>query len=466
MFRISELTLLRHATRVLAVLSLALTSLLFVRIRSPRTLVLLPPKLLVGPLAPLLGLGASIASGLGIRTRARMASIIGLVNLTIVARHIQRVASPHAGFEQAFGPDWLDQIPRQMVSRLPKRRLTWWLPRGPNPVLDRDVAFWSGPIAGRSLLCDVWYPPETVEQSGVAVVYIHRGNWHYFDKDVGTRTLFRHLVGQGHVVMDVGCRLCPEVDFRGMVADAKHAVIWMKRHAAEYAVKPERIVLMGESSGGHIALLTAYSAGLPALSPNDLMDVDTSVRGVVALAGPADMRACRDHAIRLGSGELISKPGEGPLWRYATNPIMKMFAHRYPNQDWTLTISQQLADVVGGDPDTVPEMYDLASPVAHVNPVCPPTLLIHGEDDSVVPIEATRTLSRQLARAGVPVVSVQLPETDHAFGLAVLPEISPTLQAVLYDLDRFLALMASARDISEGSMRNQAAHALRTPALR
>jgi acetyl esterase/lipase len=87
------------------------------------------------------------------------------------------------------------------------------------------------------------------------VVYLHSGAWCGLDKDFCTRPLFRHLAAQGHVIVDVAYRTFPETDLPGMVADAKRAVAWVKTHAADLEVRPDRIVL----AGGHLALLAAYS---------------------------------------------------------------------------------------------------------------------------------------------------------------------------------------------------------------
>ena len=77
----------------------------------------------------------------------------------------------------------------------------------------------------------------------------------YLDKDFGTRSFFRRLASQGHVIMDVAYRLFPETDFMGMVHDAKYAIAWMKANAAVYGVNPDNIVIGGGSAGAHIALL-------------------------------------------------------------------------------------------------------------------------------------------------------------------------------------------------------------------
>jgi len=121
----------------------------------------------------------------------------------------------------------------------------------------RDIPFWTPPGPGRPLLCDIWQPALDVPVSGLGFVYLHGSAWTLLDKDCGTRTLFRHLVAQGHVVMDVEYRLYPETDIFGMVGDAKRAVTWLKANAADYGVDTDRIAIGGASAGGHIAVLAA-----------------------------------------------------------------------------------------------------------------------------------------------------------------------------------------------------------------
>ena len=90
-------------------------------------------------------------------------------------------------------------------------------------------------------------------------------------------------------------------------------------------------------------------------------------------------------------------------------------------------------------------MYDLASPIHHVNSACPPTLMFQGTHDAVVPLEAARRLHRSLEAAGVPVVYVEYLWTEHAFDQMYPPLANPAAKAALYDLERFLVLVAQER---------------------
>lgn len=96
--------------------------------------------------------------------------------------------------------------------------------------------------------------------------------------------------------------------------------------------------------------------------------------------------------------------------------------------------------LLGGTPETVPDLYALFSPSTHVQPGCPPTLLIQGKDDVIAPVNATNLLFEQLVASGVPAVNIVFPHAEHGFDLT-LPRFSPAAQTALYYEERFLALM-------------------------
>jgi acetyl esterase/lipase len=103
--------------------------------------------------------------------------------------------------------------------------------------------------------------------------------------------------------------------------------------------------------------------------------------------------------------------------------------------------------LLGGAPEAVPDAYRLFSPVEHVGPHCPPTLLLQGEHDPITSADAVRQMAQALRNAGVPAVYVEYPRTEHAFDL-ILPQVSPPAQAALYEVDRFLARLA--RGLGQG----------------
>lgn len=430
---------MKTIARVLALVSLGLSSLLYLRVHTPAASKWTGAKLFAELTAPYLVIVGVLGGLLGLVRRSPMALLAGTVGAVLAAAHFQRVTAPHSGLEKAFGPEWEGKLGGEQKRRMLERRWVWRFPKTPTPRRSRDVVFWTIPGTGRELLCDIWQPPAGVAPSGLAVLYFHGSGWHWMDKDFGTRPLFRHLTAQGHVVMDVAYRLCPETDVRGMLGDVKRAIAWMKENGERYGVRRDGVVVSGSSAGGHLALLAAYTPGHKALTPDELMGVDCSARGVVSYYGPVDMRAYYGHAGQtLGFQDVYEQENDSPVAKAMDFVIRSMGVEFEP-----LAHKQMMANLLGGQPEEVPEAYDLASPIAHVGPWCPPTLMFQGEYDSLVPAEAARELHHKLVENGVPAVYVEFPKVDHAWdvGLGPLMQGSPPAKAALYDFDRFLALV-------------------------
>jgi acetyl esterase/lipase len=425
---------------ILSLCSLALSGLTRYQIRSPAGAALALFKALAAALIPWAGAIGAAGAVLGLLAHAPLAVLAGLAGAWASAKTVKQVTAPHDGFEIAFGPDWKRKIPPERQRAMRRRRWSWWVPRSPAPRWTRDVPYCTVPGAeGKptTLYCDIWQPPARVRPSGVAIVYAHGSAWHVGDKDLMTRPFFRHLAAQGHVVMDIAYRLSPAAGILDMVSDVRHAVAWIKARAGGYGVDPERIVLGGGSAGGHLALLVAYTPTHPALTPPDLAGVDTSVRGVFAHYAAADMRAALAHARRV----MTDRPVR--CLNALVTMAEAMMGDAVKGINWrTFNAATMIGDPMGGMPEEVPDTYALASPITHVSPACPPTLLLHGEHDFIMPPHAVRELHRQLGEAGVPSIYVQFPQTDHGFDL-FLPQTSPSAQAATYDLDRFLAWIAS-----------------------
>lgn len=423
-------------TRIFTLFLLALSSLHFLRVNSTRTAQLGLFKMLSGALAPYLAVGSVIGALGALLLRDPWSGLAGLAGTFLAGRHVWRVIAPHTGLERAFGAEPL--APR---AGMLARRWSWKLPPTPEPRWERNVVFWRIPGGQRDLLCDIWQPPVGVVPSGLALIFYHGSGWHFMDKDFGTRPFFRHLAAQGHVIMDVAYRLCPETDFDGMIADAKRAVAWMKTNAPRYGADPHKIVVMGASAGGHLALLCAYTPQHPALTPEELRGLDLSVRAVVSYYGPSDMRAYHAQAGRaLGYTDHDVPPAPPGLMDRVSDWIMKNVAKvNLP----VVSHRQMMRNLLGGQPDEVPDRYDLASPIHYVSPVAPPTLLLQGEHDELVSVEAARILYHKLLENNVPAVYVEFPQTEHAFDVAfqAASQNSPAAQAALYDVERFLALI-------------------------
>ena len=383
-------------------------------------------KLAAGAFSPVWAMIGAVGALIGWISGAYWAVPMGVLGAGMMLLYIWQCTRDHQGFEDAFGSGWGDQIASQQAAKMVKKRWSWFLKLkvSPEPAWERDVSFWTVPGTDRQLLCDIWRPGDG-DVSGLAFIYYHGGGWTAMDKDFGTRPFFRHLASQGHTVMDVAYRLCPEVDIYGIIGDVKRAIAWMKANASRYDVNPEKIVLGGGSAGAHLALLAAYTPGHPELTPEDIKDADLSVQGVISYYGPTDLVA-----------------GYEP-WLTA-NPNIKMdpvpMGTRLDPSE-AMRYLGRLDLLLGGGPREVPEIYQLVNPATHVHPGCPPTLLIQGDKDVLVAPETTRSLYTKLVQAGVPAINVVFPWTEHGFDLFFPPQINPAAQSAQYDVDRFLALL-------------------------
>jgi acetyl esterase/lipase len=352
---------------------------------------------------------------------------MGMVGAATMIVYVWRCTRDHKGFENAFGAGWSDQIPPEQAKEMLQKRWTWFLQMkaSPEPCWERDIPFWTVPGADRQLLCDLWRPANG-SVSGLAYVYLHGSGWAALDKDFGTRPFFRHLVAQGHTVMDVAYRLIPEVDLYDMIGDVKRAIAWLKASASRYGVDPKKIVLGGGSAGCHLALLAGYAPQHPELTPEDLKNADLSVCGIISYYGPTDLLAEYDQC-------RTANP-------FADLPAVPIGTKVDPKKAFQYAGRVEL--LLGGHPQDIPDRYQLASPTTHVHPGSPPTLLIQGDQDLLVPVDSTRALYAKLVESGVPAIAVVYPWTDHAFDL-IVPQINPAAQSALYDVDRFLALLSN-----------------------
>ena len=169
-------------------------------------------------------------------------------------------------------------------------------------------------------------------------------------------------------------------------------------------------------------MLAGYTPELPELTPEDLNGADLSVCGLLTYYPPTDLVAGseRYNQERQSPVPLGTKPDPKNQWLYAG----------------------RLDILLGGYPEDVPDMYQLASPISHVNPGSPPTLSLRGDRDSLNPLEGNQELQAKLVESGVPAIDVVFHWTEHGFDLAI-PQINPAAQSALYDVDRFLALLSN-----------------------
>jgi acetyl esterase/lipase len=266
----------------------------------------------------------------------------------------------------------------------------------------RHVEF--GRAGGRRLKLDVFEPsqPPTPGQLRPAVVQIHGGGWIIGFKDRQGLPLLRHLAANGWVGFNIDYRLSPWATWPDHLVDCKAAVAWVRDHAAEFGVDPSFVAVTGGSAGGHLSAMMALTAGDARYQPG-FEGADTSVQAAVPFYG------CYDWTNRSG---------------------------QYPSTFHHMVLEPT---VVKAFYDDEPEVFEQASPVLLVEQAleagervaAPPTLVIHGDRDTLTPVADARSFSTALAAASdEPVVYVELRGAQHAFDTFRSPRANRVVQGV------------------------------------
>ncbi|MFN2274459.1 MAG: alpha/beta fold hydrolase [Anaerolineales bacterium] len=412
--------------RLLASLALLLAGITLIRPRSGwGRLGLFIPKLFTGSMIlpiGLLGLTAGVWGWWAYKDAVTV--LLGAAAAILAVRHIARLVLRAKRAVRTLGTNHSGFARVPAHTMLPYPWVGVWKITGESRP-QRDVRLWEG-LSGNFILADIWRPPGAVRPSGLGIVYLHGSGWHYADKDFGTRPFFGHLSGQGHVVLDLAYSLAPAADLFTMMAEVKRAIVWMKTEGMSMDVDPTRVVLMGGSAGGQLALLAAYTPNDPRFDPPEFGQ-DTSVCAVVSYYGPPDLRVQYDRFL-----ELPDLSGDSRFER----AFMKFLEARFEFD--IVPVHRLLPSFLGGTPAEIPELYALGSPDAHIGPDCPPTLLLQGEHDFSGMAPEVDRLHQALISAGCRSVLYSLPDTDHGFDL-YRPAWSPAAQAATFVTERFLA---------------------------
>jgi acetyl esterase/lipase len=236
-------------------------------------------------------------------------------------------------------------------------------------------------VAGREIRLDVFEPalPPKSGERRPAILQIHGGAWMIGDKREQGLPLLKYLAARGWVGFNANYRLSPGATWPDHLTDLKHAVAFIRRHADDYGVDPDFIAVTGGSAGGHLTTMMALTANDPDYQAG-IEDADTSLQAAVPFYGVYDFTNRNE-----------TMPPE----------FVKMFLE-------PLIMKRFLADE--------PEAFAKASPLDQVHPGAPPFFVIHGDNDTLAPVEDARDFVTRLGDTShQPVYYLELRGAQHAF---------------------------------------------------
>lgn len=237
---------------------------------------------------------------------------------------------------------------------------------------------------------DVYLPANRSADSTKVIVLIHGGGWASGDKVefAAAIPVLQQKLPQ-YAIFNINYRLANQFanHFPTQENDVKAALQFIADRAGEYQVSKE-VVLLGASAGAHLALLQAYKYTSPIVP-----------KAVVSFFGPTDM---------------------AELYNSTSNTYYQM----------------GLQLLIGGTPNSKPDVFKQASPINFASKQSPPTLLLHGSRDGLVPSAQSRQLKEKLDKVGVPSELVIYPGEGHGWYGANLTDSYKRIEKFLNSLDQ------------------------------
>lgn len=310
--------------------------------------------------------------------------------------HRRNVESqPH--FEDPLREALGDEYPAIAEKAKPDRRrvVGVW----PNELVRRRYVEKAGTIQygphGAVNQADIWRRSD-LPRDGKAPVLLQvpGGAWSIGMRKPQAYPLLSHLADHGWICVSIDYRVSPRNTWPDHMVDVKRALAWIKEHIAEYGGDPDFVAITGGSAGGHLSALAALTPGDPQFQPG-FEDADTSVVAAVPIYGRYDW---------------ISTQGSG---RREFLGFLQKFVVKKPilaNRD----------------------IYADASPSYRLRADAPPFFILHGQDDSIIPVPEGREFAEALREVSTsPVVYAEIPHAQHAFDFYYgSPRAHYTAQAV------------------------------------
>ncbi|HEX3727571.1 MAG TPA: alpha/beta hydrolase, partial [Pirellulales bacterium] len=249
---------------------------------------------------------------------------------------------------------------------------------------------------GTALTMDVFTPKSG--PNGAAIILCVSGGWVSNHDQI--QPIFTDLLGRGYTVFAVVHGSQPKFTIPECVADLNRAVRYIRYHAADFKIEPDRIGITGASAGGHLSLMIGCAGTDGNSAAKDPVDrVSSRVEAVACFFPPTDF---------LNYG----KPGVKSL---GTEPEHRFkapfdFKEQDPTTKLFMPVDQAKREQICKD----------MSPCYHVTKDDPPTLIIHGDADTLVPLQQSELIIEKFKEAGVPAKLVVKEGAGHGWPTMLL----------------------------------------------
>jgi acetyl esterase/lipase len=243
------------------------------------------------------------------------------------------------------------------------------------------------------------YLPKTDKPSPL-VIWIHGGAWRYGDKKEGPGAAFAQ---NGIACASLNYRLTDKAKFPAQIQDCKAAVRFLRAHAAEYKLDPDKFGAFGMSAGGHLVALLGLTGDeheYDNLGGN--ANVSSKVQAVCDWCGPTDLTTLVEQNERM-HGKLKLDGPDGALTMF-----------------------------LGVMPEKAPALARKASPITFVKTGEPEFLIMHGDRDDVVPFAQSQELYDALKKTNNAVQLISVKDGGHAFY-----SVDTLMQSYLFFKDKF-----------------------------
>ncbi|MFN9036224.1 MAG: alpha/beta hydrolase fold domain-containing protein, partial [Planctomyces sp.] len=236
--------------------------------------------------------------------------------------------------------------------------------------MERDLAYVEGGDESQKL--DLYLPEQPAAGPLPLIVHIHGGGWRGGSK---FPCPFLVLVTRGYAVASIEYRFSQKAVFPAQIQDCQAAIRWLRGHAGKYGLDAEKVGVIGGSAGGHLSALVGTAGGAKAFPQiGGFSDQPDDVQCVCDIFGPANFATVMQQAAD-------------------DKKVRNIFKFNSDSDPYAL--------LIGGNLETDWEKVAAVSPVHYITADDPPTLILHGTHDALVPYAQSVELAESLRAKGV-----------------------------------------------------------------